>query len=274
MLGVDTCSQAKCSAQKTWHSGPGSLQGFTGDKEAAVSWFMSLFSYQSLFFIPRIPNHKSSRESHHEEVFPPGIDLATKATSQKGSTGRHLQHPLFHSNPRPSVHKPLHCLLYLTPETQERKRICHPWPQHQSGQKNRVGPADMFAKGRGPQRFSGVWLAHGTTEHFPGHLPPAASVVRLTPSMQSPLTRMLWRLKTLCRWRGGVCSELTGDGYSIGLVSVGELAHRPSGTYSWEAKKHKAQGQGERMTISCYKQEHTKRARAHHGGADLLYCGT
>lgn len=49
-------------------------------------------------------------------------------------------------------------------------------------------------------------------------------------SMQSSLTRMLCRLKTLCRWRGGVCSEFTGDGYSIGLVSVGELAHRPSGT--------------------------------------------
>lgn len=65
--------------------------------------------------------------------------------------------------------------------------------------------------------------------------------------MQSPLTRMLWRLKTLCRWRGGVCSEFTGDGYSIGLVSVGELAHRPSGTYSGEAKKHHAQGQGEKV---------------------------
>lgn len=52
------------------------------------------------------------------------------------------------------------------------------------------------------------------------------------PACRVLLTRMLWRLKTLCRWRGGVCSELTGDGYSIGLVSVGELAHRPSGTYS------------------------------------------
>lgn len=67
------------------------------------------------------------------------------------------------------------------------------------------------------------------------------------PACRVLLTRMLWRLKTLCRWRGGVCSELTGDGYSIGLVSVGELAHRPSGTYSWEAKKHKAQEQGKRV---------------------------
>lgn len=131
-------------------------KGFTGDKEAAVSWLVSLFSYQSLFFIPRIPNHQSSRESHHEKVFPPGIDLATKATSQEGSKGRYLQHPLFHSNPRPSVHKLLHCLLYLTPETQERERICHPWPQHKSGQENWVDPADVFAKGRGPQRLSGV----------------------------------------------------------------------------------------------------------------------
>ena len=64
--------------------------------------------------------------------------------------------------------------------------------------------------------------------------------------MHSPLTRMLWRLKTLCRWRGGVCREFTGDGHSIGLVSVGELAHRPSGTYSGEAKKHQAQGQGKK----------------------------
>lgn len=44
-----------------------------------------------------------------------------------------------------------------------------------------------------------------------------------------------------------MCSEFTGDGYSIGLVSVGELAHRPSGTYSGEAKKHQAQGQGKKV---------------------------
>lgn len=176
MLGVDTCSQAKCSAQKTWHSGPGSLQGFTGDKEAAVSWFMSLFSYQSLFFIPRIPNHKSSRESHHEEVFPPGIDLATKATSQKGSTGRHLQHPLFHSNPRPSVHKPLHCLLYLTPETQERKRICHPWPQHQSGQKKPGRSSWYVCKGK---RATEVLRSlTGTRNHGALPRPPPSSSLR------------------------------------------------------------------------------------------------
>lgn len=72
----------------------------------------------------------------------------------------------------------------------------------------------------------------------------------LGPSMQSLLTRMLWRLKTLCRWRGGVCSEFTGDGYSIGLVSVGELAHRPSGTYLGEAEKHKAQRRGKRVDNS------------------------
>lgn len=95
----------------------------------------------------------------------------------------------------------------------------------------------------------------GRAPHEPEDLalsvPQAASLwqpprSRLGPSMQRPLTRMLWRLKTLCRCRGGVCSELTGDGYSIGLVSVGELAHRPSGTYSGEAKKHKAQGQGKK----------------------------
>lgn len=44
------------------------------------------------------------------------------------------------------------------------------------------------------------------------------------------LTLMLWRLKTLWRLSGGVCRELAGDWYSMGLVSVGELAHRPSGT--------------------------------------------
>lgn len=100
----------------------------------------------------------------------------------------------------------------------------------------------------------------------PGHLPPAASSVRAGTSMQSPLTRMLWRLKTLCRWRGGVCSELTGDGYSIGLVSVGELAHRPSGTYSGKAKKHKARDKARRWTISCYKHEHKETTHEHHGG--------
>lgn len=82
---------------------------------------------------------------------------------------------------------------------------------------------------------------------YPRHLPPAASLSWPGPSMQIPLTRMLWRLKTLCRWRGGVCSEFTGDGYSIGLVSVGELAHRPSGTYSGEAEEHQARGQGKKV---------------------------
>lgn len=48
--------------------------------------------------------------------------------------------------------------------------------------------------------------------------------------MGARLTLMLWRLKTLWRLSGGVCRELAGDGYSMGLVSVGELAHRPSGT--------------------------------------------
>ena len=44
-----------------------------------------------------------------------------------------------------------------------------------------------------------------------------------------------------------MCSEFTGDGYSIGLVSVGELAHRPSGTYSGEAEEHQARGQGKKV---------------------------
>lgn len=52
--------------------------------------------------------------------------------------------------------------------------------------KSRSCPADVFAKGRGPQKPSGVCLAHGNTERFPSHLPPAASLVRPTPSMQSP----------------------------------------------------------------------------------------
>lgn len=52
------------------------------------------------------------------------------------------------------------------------------------------------------------------------------------------LTRMLWRLKTLWRLSGGVCRELAGDWYSMGLVSVGELAHRPSGTCGRGAARH------------------------------------
>lgn len=60
-------------------------------------------------------------------------------------------------------------------------------------------------------------------------LSPFLGVVLMTPSASS-LTRMLWRLKTLWRWSGGVCRELAGDWYSAGLVRVGELAHRPSGT--------------------------------------------
>lgn len=88
--------------------------------------------------------------------------------------------------------------------------------------------------------------------------------------MQSPLTRMLWRLKTLCRWRGGVCSEFTGDGYSIGLVSVGELAHRPSGTYSREAKKHQHRDKTRRWTISCYKHEHKETIMGTTGDTGLI----
>ena len=99
---------------------------------------------------------------------------------------------------------------------------------------------------------------------YPRHLPPAASVSWPGPSMQSPLTRMLWRLKTLCRWRGGVCSEFTGDGYSIGLVSVGELAHRPSGTYSGEAEEHRHGDKARRWTVSCYEHEHRETVQELH----------
>lgn len=63
-----------------------------------------------------------------------------------------------------------------------------------------------------------------------------------------------------------MCSEFTGDGYSIGLVSVGELAHRPSGTYSGEAKKHQARDKARRWTISCYKLEHEETIHKHYGG--------
>lgn len=97
--------------------------------------------------------------------------------------------------------------------------------------------------------------------------------------MQSPLTRMLWRLKTLCRWRGGVCSEFTGDGYSIGLVSVGELAHRPSGTYSGEAQKHGHEDKARRETVSGYTLSTNKRCTSTMGASgpalrELMKSGT
>lgn len=56
-----------------------------------------------------------------------------------------------------------------------------------------------------------------------------------------------------------MCSEFTGDGYSIGLVSVGELAHRPSGTYSGEAEKHGHEDKARRETVSGYTLSTNKR---------------
>lgn len=73
---------------------------------------------------------------------------------------------------------------------------------------------------------------------------PFLGAVLVTPSAPS-LTRMLWRLKTWWRWSGGVCRELAGDWYSAGLVRVGELAHRPSGTCG---KAGTGQSHGSRQT--------------------------
>lgn len=197
---------------------------------------MSLYPHWSLPFTPSSAIHKGSGERKAPWGSLSSRDGFSNQSNQSGM--QHRVEPPQSFLPQQQLqallcsdHKPLHCPEYLIPRTQERETVCHHWPQHLYGPKQSC-PADVFAKGRGPQKPSVVSLAHGNTEHFPSHLPPAASLARLTPSMQSHLTRMLWRLKTLCRWRGGVCSELTGDGYSMGLVSVGELAHRPSGTYS------------------------------------------
>lgn len=76
-----------------------------------------------------------------------------------------------------------------------------------------------------------------------------------------------------------MCSEFTGDGYSIGLVSVGELAHRPSGTYSGEAEKHGHEDKARRKTISGYTLSTNKRRMSTMGEAgpalwELVKSGT
>lgn len=59
----------------------------TEETEAAGSGLMSQYPHQLLPFTPTSTIHRSSRESHHEKVFPPGIDFATKAIRQECSPG-------------------------------------------------------------------------------------------------------------------------------------------------------------------------------------------
>lgn len=66
-----------------------------------------------------------------------------------------------------------------------------------------------------------------------------------------------------------MCSEFAGDGYSIGLVSVGELAHRPSGTYS-EAEKPRHEDKARRETISGHTLSTKKRCTSTMGRQGLL----
>lgn len=153
--------------------------------EAFRSSAVSFYPHQPLPFTPRSTIHRSSRERHHEEeVFPPGIDFATKAISQECSPGCNLQDPLFHSSPRPCYALPTAWNTRFLGLGKERQSAII--GRSTSVDKSRSCPADVFAKGRGPQKPSGVCLAHGNTERFPSHLPPAASLVRPTPSMQSP----------------------------------------------------------------------------------------
>lgn len=46
-------------------------------------------------------------------------------------------------------------------------------------------------------------------------------------------------------------------------MSVGELAHRPSGTYSGEAEEHQARGQGKKWTVTATNTSTEKRQELH-----------
>lgn len=105
----------------------------TEEIEAAGSGLVSLYPHQPLPFTPTSTILRSSRESHHEEVFPPGIDFATKAIRQECSPGGNLQDPFIPQQPQALLCS-AYCLEYLIPGTQERETVCHHWPQHQYGQ--------------------------------------------------------------------------------------------------------------------------------------------
>lgn len=126
MVGVDTCSQAKvlCAEDLTfWSMKPPGPHWRQRGCSGAGTW--ACFHSSLYFSYPESQITKAAGRAL--EVFLPGIDLATKAISQEGSMRRHLQHPLFHSNPRPCYALPTS--LYTTyctwlPKTQERERIC------------------------------------------------------------------------------------------------------------------------------------------------------
>lgn len=129
MVGrVDICPQAKmlCTEDPTiWLLKPSGPRFSWKRKRLQGNWLVSLYPYWHRPLTPRSTIQKGSRkERYPEEAFPPGIDLATKAISQECSTEWNLPQP-FTPQQQPqallcSAHKPLHCLDYLIPRTQER----------------------------------------------------------------------------------------------------------------------------------------------------------
>lgn len=141
--------------------------------------------------------------------------------------------------------------------------------------KNKSCPANVFVKGRGPQRPSTVGLACGNMEHVPVHPPLAASVARPTPSMQSqssyPHAVALEDIVPVERW-------------GVQRVNRRWVLHRAgkrrrAGTQTLRdlfMRSKEAQGTGTRREVgqlAATNRSTKKRMGAHHGASDLLYRG-